>query len=367
MDGKCRTVEQVTATSKLRSYTSMMSTHPLLQITASGLYCAAGNFYIDPWQPVDRAVITHAHSDHARYGSKHYLAAAPGEQVARTRLGHDARIQTLPYGEAYPVNGVTLSFHPAGHILGSAQVRVEHKGEVWVVSGDYKTEPDSTCTPFEPVRCHTFITEATFGLPIYHWSPQQTIFTQINNWWQQNATEGRASILYCYALGKAQRVLAGIDPSIGPILTHGAVERLNTAYRASGIVLPKTTYAMTAAKSEFAGALIIAPTAVRGTSWLNRFGNFASGYVSGWMRIRGARRQRAVDRGFVLSDHVDWDALLATIKATGAEQIGVTHGYVPVVVRYLREQGMAAYGIETRFTNESDDSAETVEESKVVE
>ncbi len=344
-----------------------MSTNPLLQRTAHGLYCEAGNFYIDPWHPVDRAVITHAHADHARYGSKHYLAAAPGEQVARTRLGLDARIQTLSYDEAYAMNGVILSFHPAGHILGSAQVRVEYRGEVWVVSGDYKTEPDSTCTPFEPVRCHTFITEATFGLPIYHWSPQQKIFAEINDWWRQNAAAGRATLLYCYALGKAQRVLAGIDSSIGPIFTHGAVERLNTAYRVSGIALPKTAYVMNATKSEFAGALIIAPIAVRGTSWLNRFGNFASGYVSGWMRIRGARRQRAVDRGFVLSDHVDWDALLATIKATGAERIGVTHGYVPVVVRYLREQGMDAYGIETHFTDARDDSADAVEDSEIAQ
>lgn len=344
-----------------------MSANSVLQLTPNGLYCAIGNFYIDPWQPVDRAVITHAHADHARYGCNRYLAAAPGEHVARMRLGVDAKIQTLPYGEAYTIDGVTLSFHPAGHILGSAQVRVEHKGEIWVVSGDYKTEPDSTCAPFEPVRCHTFITEATFGLPIYHWPAQQKVFVQINDWWRNNAAQGRATILYCYALGKAQRVLAGIDASIGPIFTHGAVERLNGAYRASGITLPKTTYALAANKTEFGGSLIIAPTSVRGTSWLNRFGNFSSGYVSGWMRIRGARRQRAVDRGFVLSDHVDWDALIQTIKATGAERIGVTHGYIPVVVRYLREQGMDAYAIETRFTDESDDSAEAVEESGQVD
>lgn len=340
-----------------------MSTNPLLQLTPAGLYCATGNFYIDPWQPVERAVVTHAHADHARYGCQRYLTAAPGAQVARIRLGMDAKIQTLPYGEPYLINGITLSFHPAGHILGSAQVRVEYKGEIWVVSGDYKTEPDSTCTPFETLRCHTFITEATFGLPIYHWPPQRKVFAEINAWWRQNADEGRPSLLYCYALGKAQRVLAGVDASIGPIFTHGAVERLNVAYRASGIPLPKTTYALAATKADFSRALIIAPTSVRGTSWLNRFGNVASGYVSGWMRIRGARRQRAVDRGFVLSDHVDWDGLLGTIKATGAERIGVTHGYIPVVVRYLREQGMNAYGIETRFTDEIDDGAEAVADS----
>ncbi|MCB0086150.1 MAG: ligase-associated DNA damage response exonuclease [Caldilineaceae bacterium] len=338
-----------------------MRTEPLLTTTDAGFYCPVGNFHIDPWKPVARAVITHAHADHYAWGCDHYLVAAEGVHVFRTRLGADAQIQTLPYGETLEHNGVRISLHPAGHILGSAQIRVEHEGEVWVITGDYKTEQDSTCAPFELVRCHGFITEATFGLPIYAWRPQQQIFAEINGWWRQNAEEGRASVLYCYALGKAQRVLAGVDASIGPIFTHGATERLNRAYRASGVALPETTYAMEATKSDFRGALICAPTSVRGTSWLNRFGSFSSGYVSGWMRIRGARRQRAVDRGFVLSDHVDWRALMATIKATGAERVGVTHGYIPVVVRYLREQGIDAYGIETRFSSEVDDSAEAEE------
>lgn len=335
---------------------------PLLINTSAGLYCPAGDFYIDPWQPVPRAVVTHAHADHYAWGCEHYLVAAPGELVFRTRLGPEANLQPLPYGESLDHNGVRLSFHPAGHILGSAQIRVEHQGEVWVVTGDYKTEADRTCAPFELVPCHGLITEATFGLPIYDWQPQVRVFAEINHWWQQNAAEGRASVLYCYALGKAQRVLAGVDASIGPILTHGATERLNRAYRASRVKLPPTTYAMAAAKTDLAHALILAPTSVRGTNWLNRFGNFSAGYVSGWMRIRGARRQRAVDRGFVLSDHVDWGALMATIKATGAQRIGVTHGYVPVVVRYLREQGLDAYGIETRFAGEVDDSADAGDE-----
>ncbi len=337
-----------------------MTNQPLLINTPAGFYCPPGDFHIDPWQPVARAVVTHAHADHYAWGCDHYLVAEAGKQVFRTRLGPDANMQTQPYGVPLIHHGVRISFHPAGHILGSAQIRVEHQGEVWVISGDYKTEADATCAPFEVVPCHSFITEATFGLPIYAWQPQQLVFDEINAWWQQNAAAGRASVLYCYALGKAQRVLAGIDASIGPILTHGATERLNQAYRASGITLPATTYAMTATKADLGRALICAPTSVRGTSWLNRFGNFSAGYVSGWMRIRGARRQRAVDRGFVLSDHVDWRALMATIKATGAERIGVTHGYVPVVVRYLREQGIDAYGIETRFAGEVDDSAEAV-------
>lgn len=335
-----------------------MSEHQLLQLTPNGLYCPVGDFYVDPWQPVERAVITHAHADHARWGCKRYLLAQPGLQVTRLRLGPDAHLASQPYGERRQINGVSLSFHPAGHILGSAQVRLEYEGQVWVVSGDYKTEADTTCAPFEVIPCHTFISEATFGLPIYSWPPQAKIFAEINDWWRNNAAEGRASVLFCYALGKSQRVMAGIDASIGPIFTHGAVEQLNQAYRASGIDLPASTYAMTAARKDFAGALILAPTSVRATNWLNRFGDYSSGYVSGWMRIRGARRQRAVDRGFVLSDHVDWDSLLQTIDATGAERIGVTHGYVPVVVRYLREKGKDAFAVETHFSGDNDDSAE---------
>ena len=331
---------------------------PLLAPTEFGLYCAVGDFYIDPWRPVARAVVTHAHSDHCVYGSQSYLVAQPGAQVARLRLGEQAAIQTVAYGETVQINGVQVSLHPAGHILGSAQVRVQSAGEVWVVSGDYKRENDPTCAPFEPLQCHTFITEATFGLPIYHWQPQQETFDQINQWWRTNAAHQRASILYCYALGKAQRVLAGIDATIGPIFTHGAVERLNGAYRASGVTLPPTTYAMSVGKVDYRNALIIAPVSARATSWVNRFGEHSSGYVSGWMRIRGARRQRAVDRGFVLSDHADWDGLLATIRATGAERIGVTHGYTAVLTRWLLEQGVNAYVIDTRYSGETDDGPE---------
>lgn len=339
-----------------------MAHQPLLITTEAGFYCPPGDFYIDPWRPVSRAVVTHAHADHYAWGCQRYLVAQPGREIFRARLGEAATIKTLPYGAALDHNGVRISFHPAGHILGSAQVRVEYGGEVWVVSGDYKTQADPTCQLFDIVPCHTFISEATFGLPIYRWPPAATVFAQINQWWRQNASAGRASVLFCYALGKAQRVMAGIDSSIGPILTHGAVERLNQAYRRSDISLPPTSYALSAKRTDYPGALIIAPTSVRGTPWLNRFGDFSTGYVSGWMRIRGARRQRAVDRGFVLSDHVDWPALLQTIHATGAERIGVTHGYVPVVVRYLREQGLNAYAVETRYTNASDDSAEAVAE-----
>lgn len=335
-----------------------MTATSLLSLTNLGLFCAEGDFYIDPWRPVPRALVTHAHADHLTRGSSSYLIAAEGEHVTRARLDEDALIQTLSYGKTLMINGVRVSFHPAGHILGSAQIRLEQGGQTWVVSGDYKIEGDATCTSFEPVKCHHFITEATFGLPIYRWRPQQEIFKDLNAWWQANANAGQASIVYGYALGKAQRVLAGLDARIGPIFAHGAVERINQAYLASGVVLPKTTYVGAAKRDAFKGALIIAPTSARGTTWTQRFGPHASAFVSGWMRIRGARRRRAVDRGFVLSDHADWDGLLATIRATGAERVGVTHGYTAALTRWLQSQNLDAYAIETRYSGENDDTSE---------
>jgi putative mRNA 3-end processing factor len=259
----------------------------------------------------------------------------------------------LRYGERLVRDGVEISFHPAGHILGSAQIRIAYQGYVLVISGDYKTEPDPTCAPFELVRCHEFISEATFGLPIYRWQSQQMIFEQINHWWRANAAEGKASVLYCYALGKAQRVIAGVDPTIGPIYTHGAVESMNEAYRAAGISLPSTASATTAPKSAIRGALIVAPPYTRGTSWMRRFGEHVSAFASGWMRIRGTRRRQAVDRGFTLSDHADWDNLNATIRATEATRVGIMHGYIPELVRWLGDQGVSTYGLETSFRDES--------------
>ncbi|MCC6453753.1 MAG: ligase-associated DNA damage response exonuclease [Caldilineaceae bacterium] len=331
----------------------------LLQVTERGLYCAAGDFYIDPWQPVTRAVITHAHADHARPGSKRYLTSPTGAAMLRLRVDSYARIVAQPFGESLHVNGVRVSLHPAGHLLGSAQVRVEHQGEVWVVSGDYKTEVDATCEPFELVPCHTFITESTFGLPIYRWRPQSEIFTDINQWWQQNQAQGRTSILFAYALGKAQRVLAGVDATLGPILIHGAVHRFVHAYRNAGIVQPTTLYADSDAARRYRGeALVIAPPSAAGSSgWLRKFGPTSLAFASGWMRIRGARRRRAVDRGFVLSDHADWDGLLTTIRATGAERIGVTHGYTSTLVRYLVEQSMDAFVMLTRYEGETSGDA----------
>ena len=338
----------------------------LLRSTEQGLYCEAGGFHIDPWQPVERAVITHAHGDHARWGSRWYLGSREGARVMRTRLGAEAHIETVDFAEPVTIGGVRVSLHPAGHILGSAQVRVEHRGEVWVVSGDYKTEVDITCTPFEPARCHTFVTESTFGLPIYRWQPQGETFAEIAAWWNANREAGRASVIFAYALGKAQRVLAGlIGSEAGPIFTHGAVERLNRDYRESGVALPLTTYASLAPRDqEWGGALIVAPPSAAGSAWLRRFGTYSTAFASGWMRIRGARRRRSLDRGFVLSDHVDWPSLLAAVNDTGAQRVLVTHGYREPVVRWLRDHGLEAHALESRWEGEEEGADDVlVEES----
>ncbi len=319
-----------------------------------GLYCVPGDFYIDPWRPVPRAVITHAHSDHARTGSQHYLAAAPGVGVLKSRLG-DISIEGLAYGEQRVHNGVTLSLHPAGHVLGSSQVRMEYKGEVWVASGDYKVEADATCAPFESVACDTFITESTFGLPIYRWQAQQSIFDDINQWWRNNAALGRTSVLYSYAFGKAQRILHGLDASIGSIICHGAVEPLNRAYREAGIRLPATKMISDVTdKNELKQAIVIAPPSAGSSPWIKRFGNFSDAFASGWMQLRGARRRRGVDRGFVLSDHADWPGLMQAISASGASRIIVTHGSIPVMVRYLQQQGLQASGFDTEYGDEDE-------------
>ena len=314
-----------------------------------GLYCPPGDFYIDPWRPVPRAIITHAHSDHARIGHGHYLAAAPAEGVLRVRLG-EIDLQTLPYGQAVEHHGVRVSLHPAGHVLGSSQVRLEHGGQVWVASGDYKVASDPTCDPFEPVKCDVFITESTFGLPIYRWAPDEELFAGINGWWQRNADRGVASVLACYSFGKAQRILSGVDPAIGSIVVHGAVEPLNRAYRAAGVQLPPTRLVTEVTdKADLRKALVICPPSAAGSPWVRRFGESSTAFASGWMQLRGARRRGGYDRGFVLSDHADWPGLMRAIGATGAQRVIVTHGSIPVMVRYLAEQGLQAQSFETEY------------------
>ena len=343
----------------------------LVYQTDSGLYCEAGDFYIDPWRPVARAVVTHPHSDHAHYGSAHYLVSQEGERIFRMRLGADANLQTIPYGQPININGVNVSLHPAGHIIGSAQIRLEHNGEVWVVSGDYKLKPDPTCTRFEPVRCHSFITEATFGLPIYHWPESETVYAEINAWWQANQAAGRASLIFAYAVGKAQRILAGIDPSIGPIFTHGAVEKMVREYRASGVALPATTPVFEVPKKfDWSKTLIVAPPSAQGSSWMRRFGNVSTAFASGWMNIRGTRRRKALDRGFVMSDHGDWEELLTAIRATEANQVWVTHGNIAVLARHLREElGLDGRELRTQYQGEegSDTAMDSSDEPSEVE
>jgi putative mRNA 3-end processing factor len=325
----------------------------LIVLRPQGLYCPAGDFYIDPWRPVGRAVITHAHADHARPGHRHYLCSTEGAGLLRARLG-DVSLQTLAWGEALHWQGVRISLHPAGHVLGSAQVRVECRGQVWVASGDYFStgsgERNPSCTAFEALRCHCFITESTFGLPIYKWRPQAEVLADINTWWQHNADAHRPSLLMAYSLGKAQRLLAGVDASIGPVLVHGAVEPLNQAYRAAGVALaPCRPAAQATTREAWSRALIIAPPAVHGSAWARRFGDFSDAFASGWMQLRGARRRQGVDRGFVLSDHADWPGLHAAIRATGAERVIVTHGYEAMMVRWLQEQGLEAGAFRTEY------------------
>jgi putative mRNA 3-end processing factor len=326
----------------------------MVVVRKEGLYCVPGGFYIDPWRPVERAVITHAHGDHARYGHGKYLTSASGVNVLRSRLG-EISVDGLEYGETVNHNGVTISLHPAGHVLGSAQVRMEYQGEVWVASGDYKIEPDKTCAPFEPVRCDTFITESTFGLPIYRWEPEQSIFDDINRWWKKNVDEGRTSVIFGYSFGKAQRILSGLDPSIGPIVCHGAVEPLNRVYREGGILLPPTLMVSDVDKAALKQSIVVAPPSASGSAWMKRFGDYSDAFASGWMQLRGARRRRGVDRGFVLSDHADWPGLMSAIAATGAQRIIVTHGSIPVMVKWLCQQGLDAAGFDTEYGDDDDD------------
>lgn len=320
----------------------------LLSFTDRGIYCAEGGFYIDPWRPVDRALTTHGHSDHARWGHGHYLCTKAALPVMRHRLG-DIAAEGIAYGEVRQIGGVQVSFHPAGHVPGSAQIRVERGGEVWVVSGDYKVEDDGLSEPFVPVPCHSFISECTFGLPLFRWQPQSVIADQLADWWRANAAQGRVSILAAYGLGKAQRLMT-LLPDAGPILTHGAVEETTRILREQGYPLPATLRVTPGidAKSH-PGALVIAPPSALGTNWVRRFGPTAEAFASGWMALRGIRRRRGLGTGFVISDHADWPGLNEAIRATGAERVFVTHGYTTPFRRWLEEQGYDAGIVQTEF------------------
>lgn len=329
----------------------------LLQLTPRGLYCELGGFYVDPYEPVERAIVTHAHSDHARPGCRKYLAALPSQHLLRLRLTEEAEFTFVDYGQSLDVGGVKVSFHPAGHILGSAQVRLEYRGRVEVVSGDYKLESDLTCKAWEPVVCHRLISECTFGLPVFRWPDSAVIAGEINQWWRAAAEEGKCCLLYGYAVGKSQRLLSLLDVSIGPIYTHGAVEKACQAYRVSGVSLPDTEYVGAVERRDtWAGALVLAVPSAHGTSWTRRFGNCTTAMASGWMMIRGTRRRRSMDRGFVISDHVDWPSLLRAITESRAESIWLMHGYTVAVARYLRELGKDALALGQRTFDGSEDA-----------
>jgi len=327
-----------------------------------GLYCPQGDFHIDPWRPVPRAVITHAHADHARRGHGAYLATAVSEPVLRARLG-PITLQGLAYGEGVQLGDVRLSLHPAGHVLGSAQLRIEHRGQVWVASGDYfhsaSAAHNPSCTPFEPVPCHCFITECTFGLPVYRWQPQRQVLDDVQDWWRGNARAGRTSLLLAYSLGKAQHVLSALDGSIGPLVVHDTVQAINEAYRAAGVALPATRRLQDLQHDAALGhSLVIAPPGALGSPWARGLGEYSDAFASGWMQLRTARRRQGLARGFALSDHADWPGLLAAIAASGAERVIVTHGDASVLLRWLQRQGLQAGSLRTEYGHDGEASAD---------
>lgn len=331
----------------------------LLDFTDKGIFCAQAQVYLDPWKPVKRALITHGHSDHARWGNEHYLCTTAAAPVIRHRIP-GADVETVDYGTSLSINGVQFSFHPAGHIPGSAQIRVEYHGEVWVFSGDYKLQQDNLSEPFEPLRCNAFITESTFGLPVYNWKNQDDVFADINSWWQDNRAQGKVSVIAGYTLGKSQRILKNVDASIGKIYVHGAVDSVNQVLRAQGVILPEThRIQKETTKKDYEGALVICPPSAVGSPWIRRFLPYSLGIASGWMKLRGARRRRGADRGFVLSDHADWNDLNRAIRETGAERIFVTHGYTEIFAQWLNENGYEAREVKTQYEGELGEMVES--------
>lgn len=327
-------------------------TTPLLVFNDKGIYCEQADVYLDPWLPVKNAIITHGHADHSRYGHQNYITHHTNVPIIKHRLG-DISVTGKDWSETFIVNSVKFSLHPAGHIIGSAQVRVEYKGEVWVFTGDYKTEDDGIAVPYEVVKCNTFITECTFGLPAFKWLPQAEVMDSINTWWSENRAEGKTSILFGYSLGKAQRLLKYLDPTIGTIFTHGAIENMTRVVRPLINMPPTTLITRETNKKDFSGSIVLAPPSAHGSVWIRKMTPFVTGSASGWMAFRGARRRRAIDKGFVLSDHCDWYGLLDSIKATGAEKIIATHGYTDIFSRYLRELGYDARTAKTQYEGEN--------------
>jgi putative mRNA 3-end processing factor len=335
----------------------------LITFTDKGLYCPQGDFYIDPWKPVNKAIITHAHSDHAYFGHKYYLCHHYTKPLLQLRLG-DNNYESIEWGQTIVMNGVKVSLHPAGHIIGSSQIRVEYNGEVWVVSGDYKTEDDGLSGKFEPIKCNTFITESTFGLPIYKWKPQSEIFENIINWITRNRENGKTSVLLAYSLGKAQRVLQHIKETTKTIFAHGAIFNTQQTLINAGWKIPEVVRVTPETPKELLkGTVVIAPPSSDGTPWMKKFSPYSVGVCSGWMQVRGNARRRNVDAGFALSDHADWDGLLQSIKATQAERVFVTHGFQAAFSRYLNEENIAvAAEVKTEYGTDDEDAPKQEEQ-----
>lgn len=334
----------------------------LIQFTPKGIYCPQGDFYIDPWLPVERAVITHAHADHARSGNEAYLAQRLTVEIMKHRLGPN-HYQALDWQETVYLNGVKISLHPSGHILGAAQVRMEYEGEIWVTAGDYKVVDDGISGAFEPVPCQHFIAESTFGLPVYQWKPQEEIYSDMLGWVAANKANGTTSVFIAYSLGKAQRVIEALRSLDEPIYAHGAVYNMQETLIAAGVpLLPVRRVTAETSKEELRGAVVIAPSGAEGSPWIRRFDPHEIGICSGWMQVRGNVRRSNADRGFVLSDHADWDGLLTAVKACGAEQVFVTHGFQSAFSRYLNDIGISSEEITTRFGEEDESIGGTPEE-----
>lgn len=332
----------------------------LITFTNKGIYCSQGDFYIDPWRPVNLAVTTHGHADHVKWGNNAYLCHELTKPILQHRLGADLNIQTLPYNEEISINGVKLSLFPAGHVIGSSQIRLEYKGEICVVSGDYKVEYDGISTAFEPVKCHTFVSESTFGLPIYKWQEQHLIFEQITDWVSDNRDKGKTSVLVAYSLGKAQRLIKNLD-QCGEIYVHNSIANLNDGFLRAGVDLPQTTRITPEIKKEsLQQGLVIVPPALAEGKWIKTLQNAATGVCSGWMRVRAGRRWRSADAGFALSDHADWPGLLLAIKETEAEKVFVTHGFTATFSKYLNEIGIESEEVKTQYGSDEDETPEQV-------
>lgn len=337
----------------------------LVKFTKKGIYCIPGKFYLDPWLPVDYAIISHGHADHSRSGMKHYLCHNDSKAIIKHRLGHDIDIESMGYDEPKMVNGVQVSFFPAGHVIGSAQIRLEYKGFVVVFTGDYKVKDDHLTVPFEPVKCHEFITESTFGLPIYNWLPEDDIQKQMQNWVHNNQQHNRTSVFIGYSLGKAQRIMKLME-GVDKMYVHSAIHNLNNAIEGSGIALPKTellTYDFK--KEDLQNRIVIVPPALLGSKLLKKIPNAATAICSGWMQIRGNRRWQAVDAGFAVSDHADWNGLLSAVKATEAEKVYVTHGSQATFSKYLNEIGIPSAEVKTEYGNDEDDKELATEKTAV--